>query len=329
VFLALCLLALMLGGCFEKRYGPDPVIDAGSVETSTDNQIRILTALATDANVVPSRPLYWYEVTQAGFNYIDDQCTVYFRELFFLNRDKDQIKAGLAAAGATTAAILGVTGASAKSIAIVAQAFGLAGISTDLVAGTYLYQMPPATAQGFVKEMQLAYRNGAYSRRTLINSPSTAYHALQDYLSLCLPPTIEAQVAEHIAKARVVADPTTSTSGPSFGLNVVTPPAMTRAELRAAIINDVNLPLSNPPKAPPQTRNRCGTFEQSMSTKDIKATQTALCVPPDGDLGPPTSKTREKLSAYLASINETPTDCIDDRTWILLTRLIDQHKACP
>lgn len=198
----------------------------------------ILTALAKDANVEPNRPLFWYEVTQAGFNYIDDQCTLYFRELFFLNRDKDQIKAGLAAAGATTAAILGVTGASAKSIAVVAQAFGLASISTDLIAGTYLYQMPPATAQGFVKEMQLAYRSGAYTRRTLINSPSTSYHALQDYLSLCLPPTIEAQIADHIAKARVVADPATSTSGPSFGLNVVTPPPMTRPELRAVLTGE-------------------------------------------------------------------------------------------
>lgn len=238
VLASLWLLAVGLGGCFDKRFGPDPVIVAASVETSTDNQIRILTALAKDANVEPNRPLFWYEVTQAGFNYIDDQCTIYFRELFFLNRDKDQIKAGLAAAGATTAAILGVTGASAKSIAVVAQAFGLASISTDLIAGTYLYQMPPATAQGFVKEMQLAYRSGAYTRRTLINSPSTSYHALQDYLSLCLPPTIEAQIADHIAKARVVADPATSTSGPSFGLNVVTPPPMTRPELRAVLTGE-------------------------------------------------------------------------------------------
>ena len=105
---------------------------------------------------------------------------------------------------------MGVTGATTKSISIVAQAFGLGIVSTDLVAGTYLYQVPPATALGFVRELQLAYRNGIADRKAMINSPSAAYQAIQNYLSLCLPPTIEAKVAEHIAAARAVADPASS-----------------------------------------------------------------------------------------------------------------------
>jgi len=140
----------------------------------------------------------------------------YFNDLFFLNREKDELKTGLAAAGATAAAVMGVTGATTKSISIVAQAFGLGAVATDLVAGTYLYQVPPATALGFVKELQLAYRNGLAQRKSMINSPSTSYHAIQDYLTLCLPPTIEAKIAEHVAAARVAPDPLSVNSGPSL-----------------------------------------------------------------------------------------------------------------
>jgi hypothetical protein len=241
---ALCV-ALTLSGCFEweQRRGLDPVISAPAVELSTSNQIRILQALAADAEISLGSQGAWYEVTLAGFNFVDDECRTYFDGIFFLNRDKDTIKSELAAAGATTAAILGLTGASAKSIAIVAQAFGLGVVTTDVIAGTYLYQMPPSVAQGFVKEMQLAYRDGAASRQLLINSPSAAYHAIQDYLSLCLPPTIEAKIAEHVAGAKAVPDPPTGNGNTSFGITVASPRPATRADVRRMITGSVETPL--------------------------------------------------------------------------------------
>jgi hypothetical protein len=276
-------------------------------------------------------------VTQAGFNYVDDECRAYFNTIFFLNRDKDQIKSGLAAAGATTAAILGLTGASTKSIAIVAQAFGLGIVSTDLVAGTYLYQMPPSVAQGFVKEMQLAYRDGAASRRLLINTPSTAYHAIQEYLSLCLPPTIEAKIAEHVAGARAAPDPTTGNGNASFGITVATPPPITRAEVRQAIIRNVETPLPRPPvrRLPTPGPNRLSDYERNnVSVNDIKSLQVALCVTPDGDLGPFGSPARVRFSKYLASIppeqNPPPaSQTIDNaRVWEFARKLIRSKPPC-
>src|SRR5215207_6755631 len=165
---ALCLAAIVSGCSYglDKRYGLDPVLNADVVQTSSNNRLRILAALAEDAQLssgTPS-PSYWYYISQAGFNHIDDECRTYFHQIFFLNRDRERIKGGLGAASAATAAILGVTGASVSSMAIVAQAFGLGIAGTDLATGAYLFQLPPAMTQGFVKEMQLAYREGAANR---------------------------------------------------------------------------------------------------------------------------------------------------------------------
>lgn len=320
--LAVCLafaLGLSLPNCkeFERDRGLNPIIQASDVEVASQNQVRLLNALAIDFSVPETSNSYWYDVSMAGFNYVDDECRLYFNDLFFLNREKDEIKTGLAAAGATTAAIMGVTGATTKSIAIVAQAFGLGGVATDLVAGTYLYQIPPATALGFVKELQLAYRAGIADRRAMINSPSTAYHAIQDYLSLCLPPTIEAKIAEHVAAARATPDPVTG-SGPSFGLNVVAVPQVTRADIKAAMLRNAETVIPNARVQQPISTNRLTTFETRMTTSEIKDLQAALCVPQDGDLGKRTSKTRTNLLAALTALHNPrlpPSNVIIDETF--------------
>src|SRR5258708_2779876 len=102
VVVIVACLSICLAGCFgwDQRRGLDPVLNPVAVTVATTNQIVILDALAKDAGVdLGSRGAY-YEVTQAGFNFIDDECKTYFNAIFFLNREKDQVKAGLAAAGA-------------------------------------------------------------------------------------------------------------------------------------------------------------------------------------------------------------------------------------
>ena len=200
------LLTLGLAACkphgWERRYGPDPILNAAAIETAGINKNAILDALAADARIVVGTPESWYYVAEAGFNYVDDECQAYFNDLFFLNREKDRVKSGLSAAGQTTSAILAVTGAASPTLAIVAQAFGFAVSATDIVASSYLYQLPPSATLTFVKELQNAYREGAAAQRGSINTPASAYHHVQQYLALCLPSTIEAKLIEHISGAR-------------------------------------------------------------------------------------------------------------------------------
>ena len=108
------LVAIGLSGCadYGLRRGPSAVLDATSIETAASNQIAIVNALALDAGFESGTPVDYYRVTEAGFNYVDDQCRAYFDEMYFIDRARSQTKSGLAAASATTVAILGLANAS-------------------------------------------------------------------------------------------------------------------------------------------------------------------------------------------------------------------------
>lgn len=190
-----------LAGCnvIDARKGLDPQISYASVENSTTRINYIIDALARDTYPRDAKTWDYNLITEAGFNYIDDQCAAYFDNLFFLDRGRSQLKSGLAQTGATTAAILGATHASALSLSVVAAAFGFAASATDILAGTYLYALPPATTKGLVNSLQATYRQ--QSETLNIQTPTAAYHQIQGYLDLCLPPTIEAQVTNLVNQA--------------------------------------------------------------------------------------------------------------------------------
>lgn len=207
-------LAAVTAGCsgFESRRGLKPVLSAADVAAASSNKSLLLRALAVDAGIIRTvdadfaslQPLDWYYVARSGFNVVDDQCKAYFDELFFLNRGREQIKSGISAAGQTAAALLSITGAPALSLGVLAQAVGLGVTTTELVAGTYLYELPPATTHGFVQKLQFAFRDEAARRHVDIATPEAAYYMIQRYLDLCLPPRIEAEIARQIASAGAV-----------------------------------------------------------------------------------------------------------------------------
>src|SRR5260370_37009224 len=95
--LLLPIIMLGLAGCAEidLRKGPDPVISAASVQAATDNSIAIIAALAKDAGYNLDGTVDYYKVAEAGFNFVDDQCTSYFDRLFFIDRGRAQLKSGL------------------------------------------------------------------------------------------------------------------------------------------------------------------------------------------------------------------------------------------
>ncbi len=300
---ALFLFSWVVSGCSltdtDATRGLNPTLDAADVSRASYNTGAVLSALASDSGVGISSPGSWYEITVAGFNYVDDQCTAYFDKLFFLDRDREATKAALGAFGQTTNAILGVTGASALSIAVVAQAFGLASSVTDIVAGSYLYQLPPATTLSFVKTMQAAFRAGASEQKSQINGPATAYHIIQSYLSLCLPPTIEARLISHIADAS--ATPVANGSGAGISLligsrNQVAP------STPITLISSSRQPL--PKLVQRETNVRMAQATSLFPASDLASIQQALCVhPSDGQLGDPGSSTRQAIIDFVRGLD--------------------------
>ncbi|MBU2326578.1 MAG: hypothetical protein KJ755_04350 [Alphaproteobacteria bacterium] len=278
------LIPLCLGGCngaVDLADGIAPVLQGPSVEAASSNRSTVLDGLRRDAgygNVEAG----WYDVTLAGFNYVDDACSAYFDRLFKLNRRKDAIRSTLSVGGQTTNAILFATKASQLSMAVVAQAFGLASSLTDIVSGTYLYQLPPATTKSFVAKLSRAYREGAAQQKSGINGPASAYGYVRGYLDLCLTATIEASLVEHVGAATAV--PVSAPGGSSVGVKVG---SERDPEVAAALQEPASATTPLPPQGP---RRDVPRFSALISTERLKRIQALVCVPSDGQPGPATDQ---------------------------------------
>lgn len=295
LFAALILCACN-GDNASLRRGLPPILDAPAVEVATGNKIRIMTALAKDAGYSPSSVSNYYDVAQAGFNFVDDQCRSYFNELYLLDRDVKTRKSAISAVSQTTSAILGITGAPALTISIVAQAFGLANNATDIAGNSFLYSLPPATTKGFVRSLHIAYRNAVASRRTNMTSVEAYYH-IQSYLDLCLPSTIEARLTEYVGKAQAYSDNANANPGAFFDLSV----SSSASEIQ--VVNDGRTKLQEVKPIRKPGSNKIGEIEIAMQDSEIRAFQKMLCVKIDGDLGPIGSQTRKAVMAYLRTID--------------------------
>jgi hypothetical protein len=283
-----------LAGCVPYPNPVGPVIDANKLVLSSSNARTIVDALRQDASALNGRSATYYEAAVAGFNFVDDQCAIYFDQLFYLNRRKDALKNALTSFNQTTNAILAVTDAQTLTMAIVAQAFGLATNLVEIVSGTYLYELPPSATLKFVDSTRSAYRIGAAAIKSDINSPAETYHQIQSYLALCQPPTIEAMLSRHIANATGVP----ISDGASGQVNVITASSPTVDEMTA-----IRATLRSSQQALPEivqhkpNAGAISAYERTMGVATITRLQRALCFEdPDGVLGP---ETREAFSKFL------------------------------
>lgn len=267
--------------------GPSATLDAVSVGKAATNRARIMDALRRDAGYGASS-VSWYDVTLAGFNYVDDSCAQYFDNIFKLDKRRSATQAGISALGQTSNAILFATGAAKLTMAVVAQAFGLSSSLVDVVAGTYLYQLPPATTKRFVDKVMLAYREGAGVQRASITSAPVAYAYIRGYLNLCLPATIESELVDHIGTAEAVASPLVASAGVNIevgsnnnavGVMAVQP---LPAHIAPKTVTDP-LPRIVRPQLPTE-------YEKLVPGPQWARMQKFLCQPVDGRIGQATRK---------------------------------------
>ena len=241
--LSAILFSGLLSGCSEfkslwaDRYGPDPTLGnkAYSVvrEETIDAVVRenqvVTTFLRANGYaaegtsgkdfVLPGTRTEWYNVILTGFNTVDDACQVYISDLWKFERQKNRIKDVINASGAATAAIIGANShPSATTLTQLAQAVGLGSMLTGTIGDSYLFAQDPATIGKIVKKLQAAYRNDLANNRNSaaypIDSYAAVYYHTREYLALCLPPTIQAQIQDLLAKASAVPE------GPAPGVTL-------------------------------------------------------------------------------------------------------------
>jgi hypothetical protein len=223
VLLSVLTLGTLVSGCADMpdalsgRYGPAPVPSAVGVQAATQRQLEVVMAMAGVARPEmlppPGARVPWYHVIQTGFNVVDDACMTYIDDLWILERRKNRNSAVIAAAGAATAGIIAATSnPSASTLAILAQAFGFASVLNAAISDSYLYTQNAATIKKLVRKTAEAYRTDLARKmeppETEITYPigsyAAAYHHMREYLALCLPPTIQAQIEDLVANAKAV-----------------------------------------------------------------------------------------------------------------------------
>jgi hypothetical protein len=196
------------------RYGPAPVPNSIMVETAVRRQNEVVLAMAHGAGyegAIPALGLRerWYDVILAGFNVVDDACMTYIDDLWILERRKNRNEVLLAASGAATAAILAASShPSSATLVVLAQAFGLASAFNAGISDSYLYTQNAATIKKLVRKTTTAYRDDLAAKLTQkedvypVGSPGAAYHHMREYLALCLPPTIQAQIEDLVTSGK-------------------------------------------------------------------------------------------------------------------------------
>lgn len=196
----------------ENRYGPNPVIPYTDVGEAAERQTKVMLFLSEAANVEYPAPLDsvdWFQVILAGFNYVDEVCSIYLHDVFIRDREKQRASGLLTVSGTATNAIMTATGASKEAIAVAAQLFGLATGATLVVTNSYLFAVPPSTIFGTVEKMQAAYQQKTleeFKAGKLMLSEPAAYGRIRGYLALCLPENIESKITAVVASAGATAD---------------------------------------------------------------------------------------------------------------------------
>ena len=232
-------------------------------------------------------PAAWTLFVQAGMNDIDRRCDAYLAWLDDRRRWREPFLKQLHSTAAATAAIMGLSGVGATPIAIVGAAFGFAQETFVNISGRLITEVNHSTVQSLVLTRQNDYRGGLRNK-AIVNGPAALY-TLRSYLRLCMPMTIETEIN------------TTLTGIDRNG--VIPAPLITPATITGAIITDAAAPIPRPQRqrdliAP----NRLNELEQSLSGRFIRNVQSALCVQPDGDLGPLGSATRMAIRDYLTGL---------------------------
>jgi hypothetical protein len=213
-FAALLMTATALGGCSalsEGRWGPSPVPLASAVEASVAREMAVVRAISQGTfDVMPAfgDRRGWYNVILTGFNVVDDACISYIDDLWIIERRKERNATLISAVGAAVAGIISAgANPSASTLGVLAQAFNLATAFNSAIADSYLYTQNAATIKKLIRTTTSAYRDdlaghiGGNEVAYPMGSPTAAYFHMREYLALCLPPSIQAQIEDLVTGA--------------------------------------------------------------------------------------------------------------------------------
>jgi hypothetical protein len=236
-------------------------------------------------------PNLWPLIVQAGMNDIDLRCDAYLTWLDDLRRSSGPILQQITDTGTATELIMAATGVGPKQMAIVGAAFGLAYNTFTNVNHRLLLDVDKTTVQAVVFGRRGDYRNDLARFPPISNRPA-AIHALRQYLTICLPLTIETEINATVTVSQQTGGQ--SVSAPVVNSSTVVaslPPRVIRANVAPPVTAPVAQQIGNP---------ITDLEKKSISLADGKSFQRTLCLDDSGNFGPSGSPTRTALKQFYA-----------------------------
>jgi hypothetical protein len=318
-------LALLVSGCDSldsryQRYGIGTDLYWDGLPAATQLQDAYLayicsqaissTARSADAAICDGLTLGsrdWGLLVQAGMNDIDLRCDGYLAWLHDKRASREPILKQLAALGGATAAILRATDVGATPIALAGIAFGLAAETFTNIDLRLLNGVDYTTVQSVVRDNRTQFRIS--NLNLVIDNRPAAIYVLRNYLSICVPSSIEMSINNTI-NVYHRGGPEALRNTP-VGLRAAPATSSTSAAVRGAPIR-VDRPPPVTPLPVKLMQGSIGPVEGSISLSSGMALQRALCVPETGIFD---AATRAQLRNFnIASLYPTDSAATDKLT---------------
>lgn len=330
---AALLCACVTTGCVTDQVaGVPPTLQQSSLVAEQNLQEMMVTSLIRKADLsreaLVADPSKWRVVADAGLFEVDVQCDRYLAALFAFNRDQRAGRQILTAAGAGTAAIMGITGAAGAAIAITAAAFGMAATVFDASTGSVLFTVSPVAVRAVANRGRQAFLEGIKWEQ--VNSRPRMMMVVQGYLSQCTPAAIEANIDNAATGA-----PSVSNLGTALQAAALASPA-------SSVVQDPVVFTASPTTGPrgvpavipegQRPRNVTAAELPFLRTKsEVEDLQRALGTNPDGNIGQSgladPGPTRKAISEYHAGLlrskgrdNEAGSEIMDAGNYRALVR---------
>lgn len=231
----------------------------------------------------------WNRFVMAGINDINRRCDGYLTWLDAKRRDRAPVLKELLTASAASQSILAASGAHSSTLDIVSAGFALAGATYENWNSRLLLAINQSTVVDIVYSRQAQFVEQMKGKN--FGDRPTAIYVLRNYLRLCMPTTIEADINTSMTLIQR-GSPTDAKERPivpligtrQFDLNVKEPTPPT-----GRFVNILH----------PAT----GTIEDSLPFQLGLQIQSTVCVSkPNGDFGAAGSETRQHLRDFKAGI---------------------------
>jgi len=170
------------------KSGPDPTFKSKMVEEYANNQKEVYEQLKVMTGVGNPSP---DQIISAGLQYADARCSDYIESLNWVHR---QLKADIRevnSVGTLTTGLMGISKSAATEIAAVAVIFGFSEESLNNTGSRMLFELEPSAIRSLVEGSQKAFRSAL---QTGYRDRAGAFSVIREYVVLCLPSTIEAEI---------------------------------------------------------------------------------------------------------------------------------------